>query len=79
MPIAYLDNRVVCAAVVSVEEADALQTWLQTRADATLDLTDCTHVHPANLQVLLAAGTRVHAWPADAALRAWLQPLLLTQ
>lgn len=72
MPIDYQKKRVVLRDIVGVDEAEALLEWLQDKPAAQVDLGACTHLHPANLQVLLAAGCRVTAWAADAALHAWL-------
>jgi hypothetical protein len=46
---------------------------LQEHGSAQADFSGCAHMHPANLQVLMAAQVRVAAWPAagplDTALR----------
>jgi hypothetical protein len=62
--------------IVTVDEAEALLEWLQNKPGARVDLSQCSHLHPANLQVLMAAGCRVSAWPTDDGLRAWLQTAL---
>lgn len=72
MPIEFKKNLAVFHDVVSVEEVEALFDWLQKKTVAKADLAACSHLHPANLQVLLAARTRITAWPNDADLRAWL-------
>lgn len=79
MPIDYRKNRAVFLDMVSVDEAEALLAWLQDKPQARADLAGCTHLHPANLQVLMAAGCRVAAWPADATLRSWLETVLTSQ
>jgi hypothetical protein len=61
---------------VTVEEAEGLLEWLQTRPGAKADLAACSHLHTANLQVLMSAKTCVSNWPKDAGLRAWLEPAL---
>lgn len=76
MPIEYRKKEVLLREVVSVDDAEALLEYLQKKPAARVDLSACTHVHPANLQVLLAAKTRVAHWPTDADLRAWLQSVL---
>ena len=76
MPIAYKKKLAVLSDIVIVDEAEALLEWLQNKPAARVDLDACTHLHPANLQVLMAAGCRVTAWPKDAALRGWLQTAL---
>lgn len=73
MPIDYRDNEVVFTGMVGVEEAEVLLAWLQDRSGVSADLAGCEHLHPANLQVLMAAAVRVAAWPVpgplDTALR----------
>jgi hypothetical protein len=76
MPIEYKNNLAVFSDVVSVEEAEALLEWLQKNASASVDLLACTHLHPANLQVLMAAEPVISAWPADTGLAAWLRSAL---
>lgn len=76
MSIEYRKKEVLLREVVSVDDAEALLEYLQKKPAARVDLSACTHVHPANLQVLLAAKTRVAHWPTDADLRAWLESVL---
>lgn len=75
MPIRLLKTRAVFTGEVRVEEADALQAWLGERPGRRVELAQCTHLHPASLQVLLAARVRPAKLPADPALAAWLAPL----
>ncbi|MBK1719072.1 hypothetical protein [Thiocystis violacea] len=79
MAIEYKKNLAVFHDVVSVEEAEALLEWLQTKRTAKVDLTDCVHLHPANLQVLMAAKPAIQAWPTDAGLSAWLESALVAR
>jgi hypothetical protein len=76
MPIEYKKNQVVFRDIVSVDEAEGLLEWLQNKPAAKVDLGACTHLHPANLQVLMAAKVRITIWPNDAKLRAWLETAL---
>lgn len=76
MTITYRKKRLVLSETVGVEDAEALLTELQGQSDVKVDLSDCTHLHPANLQVLLAAGVRVQAWPRNQELAQWLQTIL---
>ena len=55
MPIEFMTDQVIFRDVASVEEAEALREWLGKTQFATVDLTACTHLHTANLQVLMAA------------------------
>ena len=76
MAIEYKNNLAVFIDVVSVEEAEALLEWLQKKSSARVDLSACTHLHPANLQVLMAAKPAISEWPTDAGLATWVQSAL---
>lgn len=76
MPIEYKRKQAIFQDIVSVEEAEELLGWLQKRASAKVNLSACTHLHPANLQVLMAAKTIIAAWPKDKDLHAWLESAL---
>ena len=78
MPIEFKKNRAIFRDEVTVEEAEGLLEWLQTRPDAKVDLAACSHLHTANLQVLMSAKARVSEWPKDPGLRTWLEPALQT-
>jgi len=73
MALVFHDKRVVFSGAVSVEDAEPLLAWLLDKPAARVDFKACTQLHPASLQVLLAAGAQVAAWPADAALAGWLK------
>ena len=73
MPIEYRKKMVLFTETVGVEEAENLLAFLQGKPQVKADLTACDHLHPANIQVLLAAGTKVHAWPKNLSLAAWLK------
>jgi hypothetical protein len=76
MPIEYKKSLATFSDVVSVEDAEGLLEWLQKKSSGRADLSGCTHMHPANLQVLMAAKTAISAWPKDAVLAAWLKDAL---
>lgn len=76
MPIEFKRNRAIFRYEVCVEEAEGLLEWLQNRPTATVDLSACSHMHTANLQVLMTAKARITGWPKNAELRAWLEPAL---
>jgi hypothetical protein len=76
MPIEFKKQRAVFRGIVTVEEAEALLGWLQNKPAAKADLTECIHLHTANLQVLMAAKTVVASWPTDSDLCAWLKTAL---
>lgn len=76
MAIEYKKKVVVLTDIVNVDDAEGLLEWLQDKPSAKVDLSACTHLHPANLQVLMAARCRVTHWPQDAGLRTWLETAL---
>ncbi|TCT23022.1 hypothetical protein [Thiobaca trueperi] len=76
MTIEFKRNLAVLRDMVTVEEAEGLLEWLQKKPTAKVDLGACVHLHAANLQVLMAAKPVIQVWPADAALRLWLESAL---
>lgn len=76
MPIDYKKNQATLRDIVSVDDAESLLGWLQNKPNARIDLAACTHLHPANLQVLMAAHRHVSNWPQDAGLRGWIETAL---
>ncbi len=76
MAIEFKGRQAIFRDGVGVDEAEALLEWLQKRPAARVDLAACSHLHPASLQVLMAAGTGVARWPEDPQLRAWLETAL---
>ncbi len=76
MPVTYKKTVAALDGVCTVEEAESLLGWLQEHPKGKVNLKKCEHLHAAVLQVLMAAGVRVSAWPEDEALRRWLEPAL---
>jgi hypothetical protein len=76
MAIDYKKNQAIFRDVVSVEEAEGLLEWLQKKPSAKVDLSACAHLHPANLQVLMAAQPTILAWPKDDAFAEWIKSAL---
>ena len=76
MPIEFKRNRAVFQDEVGVEEAEGLLEWLQKKPAAKADLVTLSHLHTANLQVLMTAKAGISIWPENAELRAWLEPAL---
>jgi hypothetical protein len=77
MPIEFQKNRVVFRDIVRVDEAEALLEVLQMKPATMVDLAACTHLHTANLQVLMVAKPCIEKWPQAPELRAWLEAVLL--
>lgn len=76
MAIAYKRNIASFQDTIGVEEAEGFLAWLQKHPKARLDLSACTHVHAALLQVLMAARIPMASWPEDETLTTWLKSTL---
>jgi hypothetical protein len=76
MAIEFKKNRVIFRDVARVEEAEALLEALQKKPSAKVDLSACTHLHTANLQVLMVARPSIDSWPQNPELRTWLEAVL---
>ena len=77
MPIEFNKSSAVFRDVVKVEEAEGLLEWLQRKPTAKVNLASCSHLHTANLQVLMTARPGISHWPEDSELRAWLESALI--
>ena len=78
MGITYKKTKAVFDGLVGADEAEKLLDWLQSTPRGKVDLTKCTHLHPANLQVLLAARVKGVILPGDPELKRWLEDLFPT-
>ena len=76
MPIEFQMSCATFRDVVQVEEAETLLEALQKKPTLKVDLAACTHLHTANLQVLMVAKPRISRWPQDPELRTWLEAAL---
>ncbi|HBG18210.1 MAG TPA: hypothetical protein DDY32_02760 [Desulfobulbaceae bacterium] len=76
MPITFKKDRVVFSDMASGEDAERLLEWLQKHPKGKIDLSECTHLQPANLQVLMAAKRSILAMPQDRLLADWLSSAL---
>ena len=76
MAVTYKRNVARFADTVGVEEAEGFLAWLQKHPKPKLNLAACTHIHAAQLQVLMAAQIPVAEWPGDELLTKWLRSAL---
>lgn len=65
MSITFKKNRAIFCDTAGGDDAESLLEWLQKFPKGKIDLSECTHLHPANLQVLMAAKCSVYARPKD--------------
>jgi hypothetical protein len=77
MAITYKGNSAVFAETVGVEEAEGFLAWIHQHPKAKVNFEACTHVHAAQLQVLMAARLPITAWPQDEAFGTWLKSALV--
>ncbi len=75
--IVYDNDVATFEEMVGADEAEPLLEWLQRSPAPRIDFGTCGHVHPANLQVLMAANASVIGWPADPELAMWLRSALV--
>jgi hypothetical protein len=75
MPMTFQNERIVLQGVVAVEEAEKLLEVLHQHPLDAVDASACTHLHTANLQILMAARPKICAWPIQAQLRTWLESI----
>ena len=76
MSIALDSDRIVIAGVARVEDAEPLANALIASPDRTVDLSACTDLHGAVLQVLLIFAPNVVGSVGNPSLEPWLTPLL---
>ena len=76
MPLVFTEARVRFEDVCTVEDALPLLEFLKGIDAPEVDLSACTYLHTALLQLLLAARPGMAAQPTDPALARWVAPLL---
>ncbi|MFP5516205.1 MAG: hypothetical protein ACLGJC_24380 [Alphaproteobacteria bacterium] len=76
MPVRFDSDLARFENACTAEDALPLAEWLETAAAPRVDLSACTELHTALLQLLLAARPALAAAPADAFLARWIGPLL---
>ena len=76
MSVTVDGDRVVIAGMARVEDAEPLANALIASPDLTVDLSACTDLHGAVLQVLLVLGPHVVGNVGNPSLEPWLTPLL---
>ena len=78
MSITFKKDRAIFSGDVGGDDAESLLEWLQKYPKGKIDLSDCTHLQPANLQVLMAAKRTLYTRPKDELLAAWIDTALKT-
>jgi|HubBroStandDraft_1064217.scaffolds.fasta_scaffold00239_9 hypothetical protein len=75
MTVRRIDDAILLEGVCAVEDAEILMEQVEA-GGSLFDSSDCTHLHTACLQVILATGLPMRGTPANAALARWLAPLI---
>jgi hypothetical protein len=76
MPLEFARSEVTLHGACGAEEALELVEWLAKKRRARVNLGDCTHLHSALLQTLLAFGPAISVPPHEPFLARWIVPLL---
>lgn len=76
MSIEYGRMEAVFREEVGIDEAEGLVQWLQRTPAGRVDLSTCSHMHLADLQVLMTANVPVVARPDAPVWRMWLDSAL---
>jgi hypothetical protein len=76
MAVIYRKNKAIFKDIVGIDETEPLLAWLHKYPKGKIDLSSCSHLHAANLQVLMAAQPMVTAFPCDAAFAGWIGSVL---
>jgi hypothetical protein len=76
MAITFKKDRAIFCDMAGGEDAESLLEWLQKYPKGKIDLSACTHLHPANLQVLMAAKRSTVIKPKDKLLAEWIDTAL---
>jgi hypothetical protein len=75
MPLVFTETLACFDGVCSVEEALPLLEFLRGNETPRVDLSACTYLHTALLQLLLTALPQMELPPADPDLARWVAPL----
>ncbi len=76
MPLVFRTDCVALVDACGAEEALELADWFATSDHPKADLAECSHLHAALLQTLLAYQPSIIAAPVDPFLARWILPML---
>lgn len=76
MAIEYKKSLAIFSGDVSVEEAEGLLDFFVKNPKGKINISDCTHIHAANLQVLMVVKPIVAHEAKDMDLQTWLHVAL---
>ncbi len=76
MSIEYNGDTAVFKETAAVDEAETFLEWTTEHKDATVDLSECVHVHTAVLQVMMAAKPKIGKFPEEREFNTWIHNVL---
>jgi hypothetical protein len=76
MTLSFIEDTAFAEGASSVEDALTLLEFLQSHGGAKVDLSSCTHLHTAVLQILLVARPEIVELPREVFLARWLPQAL---
>jgi len=76
MAIEFKNDCIFFSETIEVEQAEDVLTWRQENLCCGVDFSQCSHIHPAVIQVLLSAGLPALRWPANEQLSMWLHSVM---
>jgi hypothetical protein len=79
MPLRLHEQTATLTGTVTVDDAEVFTTWLRTTPGPSVDLRDCTHLHTAVFQAILAFAPTVSAGPTEHFLARYVLPMLRSE
>jgi len=79
MPVRLHEQTATLTGSVTVDDAETFTTWLRTTSEPCVDLRDCTHLHTAVFQAILAFAPTVTAGPTEHYLARHVLPMLRSE
>jgi hypothetical protein len=76
MTITFKKGSVIFSDMAGGDDAESLLEWLQKHPKGKINLSACTHLHPAILQVLMAVKCSNYSKPKDRLFAAWIDSAL---
>ena len=79
MPLRLHEQTATLTGAVTVDDAETFTTWLRITTEPSVDLHDCTHLHTAVFQAILAFAPTVIAGPTEPFLARYVLPMLRSE
>ena len=79
MPLRLHEQTATLTGTVTVDDAETFTSWLRSTTAPSVDLSDCTHLHTAVFQAILAFAPTVTAGPTEPFLARYVLPMLRSE